>query len=118
MAESFFVSDDDIANLGLERATGLHSKGDGPESPTDQAQRMIRENAPMAAASLLRLAQYSESDTIRLRAAIEILNRANAQGAGSDGRDPWAEVYEKTLTTADIDKMKADATAWEKRNRG
>jgi hypothetical protein len=64
---------------------------------------MLREAAPMAAASLVRLAQNGESETVRLRASIEILNRVEAQGASADGREPWAEVYDQVLTTKDVE---------------
>jgi hypothetical protein len=95
-----WVSEDELAALGLERATGFKSADNGkPESPVEQANRMMRENAPMAAASLIKLAQNGDSETVRLRASIEILNRATAQGAASDGREPWADVYEKVMTT-------------------
>lgn len=98
-----WVTSEDLAALGLQRATGIASKDGGYESHVDQAQRMLRENAPMAAASLVRLAQYGESETVRLRASCEILNRVQAQGAGADGREPWAEVYDAVITTTDVE---------------
>lgn len=100
-----WVTEDDLHALGLERATGIKSADNGSESHLDQAKRMLREAAPMAAASLVRLAQNGESETVRLRASVEILNRAEAQGAGADGREPWAEVYDQVLTTADVEKF-------------
>jgi len=101
-----WVTDSDLKALGLERATGFgQSDGaTGPESHVDQAKRILRENAPMAASSLVRLAQYGESETVRLRASVEILNRVEASGGGADGREPWAEVYDQILTTADVER--------------
>jgi hypothetical protein len=91
-----WVTDDELANLNLERATGIHS-ANGPESPTDQANRIMRTNAPMAAQTLVKLALNGETEQVRLKASIEILNRANAAGQGADGRDPWAKLYEETM---------------------
>jgi hypothetical protein len=99
-----WVSDAELAGLGLERATGIKST-DGPESHVEQANRMLREAAPMAAAGLVKLAQHGESETVRLRASIEILNRVNAQGAASDGREPWADVYEKVMSTQALENF-------------
>src|SRR5690349_3229802 len=96
-----WVTDNDLKALGLERATGFKTD-DGPESPVEQANRMMRENAPMAAMSLIRLAQNAEAETVRLRASVEILNRATAQGTGADGREPWADVYEKVMSTDEV----------------
>jgi hypothetical protein len=118
MEDDAWVTEAELAALGLERATGINAKDGGYEGAVDQAHRMLREAAPMAAASLVRLARHSESDTIRLRASTEILNRAAALGSSADGREPWAEVYEKTLTTGDIDKMIADANRWRSQSEG
>jgi hypothetical protein len=103
-----WVSDSELAALGLERATGFKTPDGGAESPVEQANRMMREAAPMAASSLVKLAQHGESETVRLRASIEILNRAQAQGTVGDGREPWAEVYEKVLTTDGIQEYVND----------
>jgi len=99
-----WVTADDMAAMGLERATGVKSV-DGPETHVTQAKRMLREAAPMAASSLVRLAQHGESETVRLRASVEILNRVEAQGAATDGREPWAEVYDQILTTDGVEKF-------------
>jgi hypothetical protein len=98
-----WVSESELAALGLERATGFKSADAKPESHVEQANRMIREAAPMAAASLVKLAQNGETEQIRLKASIEILNRAAAQGTASDGREPWADVYEKVISTQGIE---------------
>lgn len=98
-----WVSDRELAALGLERASGFKSVNGGPESHVEQANRMMREAAPMAAATLVRLAQNGETEQVRLKAAIEILNRVNAQGAGDDGREPWAEVYDQVMTTQGVE---------------
>jgi hypothetical protein len=103
-----WVTDEELKGLGLERATGIATSS-GPETHLEQARRILREAAPMAASSLVRLAQNAEAETVRLRASVEILNRAEQAGSGSDGREPWAEVYEKALTPAAIDKMIEDA---------
>ena len=100
-----WLTEGDLAALGLERATGVRSADGQPETHVQQAQRMIRENAPMAAGTLVRLAQYGESETVRLRASIEILNRAEQVGSGADGREPWADVYDKILTTRDVENF-------------
>jgi len=89
-----WVTPAELNALNLERATGFGATDGKPESPTDQALRMLREAAPMAAASLVKLAQHSDSDTVRLRASVEILQRAQNAGTSDDGRDPWAKVYE------------------------
>src|SRR5690349_18291790 len=102
-----WVSDAELAALGLERATGIKSSS-GPEGHVEQANRMLREAAPMAAASLVKLAQSGESETVRLRASIEILNRVNAQGTAGDGREPWADVYEQVMTTRDVENYAND----------
>jgi hypothetical protein len=109
-----WVTDDDLKALGLERATGFGQDMNtaGPESHLDQAKRMLREAAPMAAASLVRLAQHGESETVRLRAATEILNRVEQQGAKSDGREPWAEVYDKILSTQDVEAFANNRDGW------
>jgi len=99
-----WVSDEEMRSLGLERATGLHSAS-GSETYVDQARRILRENAPMAASSLVRLARYAETETVRLRASIEILNRVENAGGGTDGREPWAEVYDQVLSTTDVEKF-------------
>jgi hypothetical protein len=99
-----WVTNSDLAALGLERATGLGTKDGKQESPVEQANRMMRDNAPMAAASLVKLAQHADAETVRLRASIEILNRATAQGAATDGREPWADVYDKVMTTDGVEK--------------
>jgi len=98
-----WVSDDDISALLMERLTGAKTDGDS-ESPTAQARRMIQEASPMAAASLVRLAQHSEHDSIRMRAALEILNRAEAMGATVDGKEPWAELIDTTSVEAHANK--------------
>jgi hypothetical protein len=92
-----WVTDDELQALNLERVTGFSSKDGQPESPTDQANRIMRTNAPMAAQTLVKLALNGETEQVRLKASIEILNRANAAGQGSDGRDPWAKLYEDTM---------------------
>jgi len=91
-AQSAWVTDDDLAMLEMERHTGARSAGTY-ESPLDQAKRMMRESAPMAAASLIKLAKNSENDSVRMRASVEILNRAEG-GVGVDGKEPWAQFYE------------------------
>jgi hypothetical protein len=98
-----WVSEDELAALGLERATGIKSSDGRAESHVEQASRMLREAAPMAAANLVRLAQNAEAETVRLKASIEILNRVAAQGAAADGREPWADVYEKVMSTQDVE---------------
>lgn len=100
-----WVTDADMRALGLERTTGLNSKDGGYESHADQAKRLLREAAPMAASSLVRLAQHGESETVRLRASVEILNRVEAAGSGTDGREPWAEVYDKILSVGDVERF-------------
>jgi hypothetical protein len=92
-----WVSDDELASLHLERRTGFGTIDGKPESPTDQAVRIMRENAPAAAQTLVKLALNGETEQVRLKASVEILNRAAAAGTGSDGRDPWANLYEDTL---------------------
>jgi len=94
-----WVSDDELAGLTLERASGFKSLNGQPESPVEQAARIIRDNAPLAAQTLVRLARYGESETVRMRAATEILTRAAALGTTADGRDPWDGVYEQVLVT-------------------
>lgn len=104
MTDRSWVNEDDLIALGLERATGLRAAEGEAESHLAQSQRILREAAPMAASTLVRLAQYGEAETVRLRAATEILNRVTAAGGGSDGREPWAEVYDKVITTEDVEK--------------
>lgn len=99
-----WVTDADLQALGMERATGIKSV-DGPETHLQQAQRIIKEAAPMAASMLVRLAQYGENENVRLKASTEILNRAEQTGSGKDGREPWAEVYESVLTTKDVENF-------------
>jgi|SRR5688572_23353588 len=103
-----WVSNSDLAALGLERATGMATKDGSPESPVEQANRMMREAAPMAASSLVRLAQNGETEQVRLKASIEILNRASQSGTTTDGREPWAEVYDKVLATDDVERFAND----------
>jgi hypothetical protein len=91
-----WVTDDEIKNLNLERVTGFASKDGKPEAPVDQANRIMRENAPMAAQTLVKLALRGETEQVRLKAAVEVLNRAAAAGTTADGRDPWAAFYEET----------------------
>lgn len=98
-----WVSADDLEALGLERATGLKSADGKQESHVEQSNRMIREATPMAAAMVIRLARYGETEQIRLKASLEILNRAQAQGATDDGREPWAGVYESVLSTQEVE---------------
>jgi hypothetical protein len=97
-----WVTDEEIANLNLERATGVYAADNKPESPTDQANRIVRQNAPMAAQTLVKLALNGETEQVRLKASIEILNRATAAGQGSDGRDPWAKLYEDTMVDSPV----------------
>jgi hypothetical protein len=100
-----WVSESELAALGLERATGIKSADGKAESHVEQANRMIREAAPMAAASLVKLAQQGETEQVRLKASIEILNRAAAQGTAADGREPWQDVYEKVLSTDAVEQF-------------
>jgi hypothetical protein len=93
-----WVSDEEIRELTNARITSQVVTG-RVESPVDQAKRMMREAAPMAAQSLIRLAQNSDNDSVRLRASTEILNRA--EGAGTvDGKEPWAEFFEDASNEA------------------
>jgi len=100
-----WVSDRELAALGMERASGFKSVDGLPESHVDQASRMLREAAPLAASTLVRLCQNGETETVRLKAAIEILNRVQAQGTAADGREPWAEVYDQVLATTDVENF-------------
>jgi hypothetical protein len=95
-----WVDDSDLEALMLERTSGMYKDGD-TETPVEQANRLIRDNAPMAAMTLVRLAMHSENDTVRLRSATEILNRAQQVGGGADGREPWAGVFEATVRDAE-----------------
>jgi hypothetical protein len=95
-SEKAWVSDSDLNALMMERTTGARLKGEGSESPVAQARRMMQEAAPMAAASIIRLAQYSENETVRLRASQEVLNRADEIGNGKDGKEPWADLLDTT----------------------
>jgi hypothetical protein len=88
-----WVTPSELAALGLERASGFKTDTGGPESPVDQAARMMRENAPLAAMTLVKLAQKGDSETVRLRASVEILNRADASKGGENGGNPWDDVY-------------------------
>jgi hypothetical protein len=94
-----WVTPSELAALGLERASGFKTDNGGPESPVDQAARMMRENAPLAAMTLIKLAQKGDSETVRLRASVEILNRADAAGQGQNGGNPWDGVYEAVMVT-------------------
>jgi hypothetical protein len=90
-----WVSSSDIDALTNERMAGTFRDGD-VESPQDQARRLLRDASPMAAATMIRLAQYAESESVRLRAAMEVLNRADQAGGSQDGREPWAAVYDSS----------------------
>jgi len=98
--DSAFVTDSELAGLMMERTMGARVSGT-VESPIAQARRMLQENAPMAAASLIKLAKHSENDSVRLRAATEILNRAEEIGNGAQGKEPWAELLEDTIVEAE-----------------
>jgi hypothetical protein len=91
-----WVTDEELKNLLLERATGLYADGKA-ETPVDQANRIMRENAPMAAQTLVRLALNGETEQVRLKAAITILDRADKAGTSADGRNPWDALYEETI---------------------
>jgi hypothetical protein len=95
-----WVSPSELSALGLERATGFRTTDGKPETPLDQAMRMMREASPMAAMTLIKLAQRGDSETVRLRASVEILNRAAVTGGGEDGGDPWDGVYTAALVDA------------------
>jgi hypothetical protein len=112
-----WVTDDELAGMALGRATGVATPDGKPETHMEQARRMLREAAPMAAASLVRLAQNAEAETVRLRASVEILTRAEQVGSGADGREPWEEVYEKALTPDVIEKMADNAKEWVEKGR-
>jgi hypothetical protein len=70
------------------------------ESSEAQARRILSDAAPMAAMTLVNLAQYSEAPSVRLRAATEILNRT-ADAGQQDGKDPWENLYAKVVTGAE-----------------
>jgi hypothetical protein len=104
-----WVSPSELAALGLERATGFKSVNGEAESPVDQAARMMRENAPLAAMTLIKLAQRGDSETVRLRASVEILNRANETKGGEDNRNPWDSVYDAVMVNAQDTKTELEA---------
>lgn len=91
-ARKSWVSESDLSSLMLERQTITQ------ETEIQQAQRILREAAPMAASSLVRLAQYGETETVRLRASIEILNRSEQMT--ENGKEPWADFFDTTAVEA------------------
>jgi len=105
-----WVSERELAALGLERASGFKTDTGKPESPVDQAARMMRENAPLAAMTLIKLAQRGDSETVRLRASVEILNRAASSAGGENGGNPWDDVYDKVMVSQ-VEETKAELEA-------
>lgn len=92
--DDFGVSQDDLDMLRMERnmLTGL--------TPANQARKMLEEATPMAAMQLIRLAQNGASDSVRLKASTEILNRVGVvaeDGKNGEGKEPWDNIFEKVV---------------------
>jgi hypothetical protein len=102
-----WVSDDDVKSLATDRLSGRYRDGD-IETPNDQAKRMLRDASPMAAATLIKLAQFSDVDSVRLRASCEILSRVDSQGASDDGREPWAGVFDASAVERFANEQKGE----------
>jgi hypothetical protein len=90
----FGVSDEDLEKMKNERSfiPGL--------SEVQQARKILDEASPMAAAELVRLARHAQSETVRLRASVEILNRVGVnEGAGRNdaGQEPWTDLFAKVV---------------------
>jgi hypothetical protein len=88
-----WVSDDDLDALKMDR-TVFHQDS----SPAAMARRILAENSPAAAMSLVKLALHGESDSVRLSAAKQVLLFAFEQGSDGDGREPWEILYDKILS--------------------
>jgi hypothetical protein len=98
-----WVSDNDLEALKMDR-TVFHRD----ETPPAMARRILAENSPAAAMSLVKLALHGESESVRLNASKEVLRLAYEQGSDGDGREPWEGVYEKVMT--DVDAMLREAS--------
>jgi hypothetical protein len=85
-----WVPEEALASLTLER--DVHPG----ESSEDQARRIISENAPAAAMSIVNLALRADNDRVRLQAAQFVYDRATAIDAGA--KDPWADLLGDCVT--------------------
>lgn len=92
--DDFGVSQEDLDALHMEREilTGL--------TPANQARKILDEASPMAAMQLVRLAQHGATDTVRLNASKEILNRVGVvegDGKNGEGKEPWENLFGKVV---------------------
>lgn len=93
LASKAWVSDDDLESLKMDR-TVFHQD----QTPTAMARRILAENSPAAAMSLVKLALHGESESVRLNAAKHVLQLALEQGSEGDGREPWEGMYDKVMS--------------------
>lgn len=86
MDDKDWVSDDELQSLRMERQYLVGLKGEGP----DQAMAILREASPAAAMQIAKLAQHADSETVRLRASVYIIDHTTGSGEGN--QDPWDDI--------------------------
>lgn len=91
-----WVSDDDLDALKMDR-TVFHQDS----TPAAMARRILAENSPAAAMSLVKLALHGDSESVRLNAAKQVLAFSFDQGSDGDGREPWEILLDKV--TSDVE---------------
>lgn len=102
-----WVPEEALQNLTLERQFRPS------ETPEEMAERILKENLPIAAQSVVQLAVHSKSERIRLDAARYVIERN--LGRVEVGRqleaasNPWDDLYDKVLVEVDQADMKGRA---------
>jgi hypothetical protein len=86
--DSSFLSPDEIESLSSERLVL-------DENETQQATRLLREHAPEAALSIIHLAKFSETPSVRLNASKYILDKVMGRDALFEKTDPVTEFLKK-----------------------
>lgn len=87
-----------LKNLSLEKAL------DSVDTPAMVAQRLFKENLPVAVMAICHLATYSDTEAIRFNAAKFVVERTMGPAeriATTDGKHVWDDIYENVVTEAE-----------------
>jgi hypothetical protein len=91
---SVWDSDDAFESLKMERSV------QGDEKPDEMAMRILKEAAPMAAASIVHIALHSANDNTRLAAGRYVVDLARE--ADVNGQEGWESLVADVVSSAEL----------------
>jgi hypothetical protein len=97
-----WIPDDLLKSVQMERTIGPRAIDEGLENDETLSKRIFRENAPLAAAAIAKLAMHGSSERTRLDASKYIIERVLGPASADNGAvDPLTAFLEATAKKAE-----------------